>query len=393
MDATSSFGAQLSALRRRQRDAEQALALLAGLRPSLAANIRPGFENAMARIADDARALARRGPEAKAPVERWADLRKARGEADELFAECLALAEGVWAREQGLDGDLCVLADALAGEIGSAMELRWDRLTVPADREFYVDAAQVIRVKLPTAGIWDLPLVAHEFGHFAAERLEVVERHRFIRPHSNPFRDLIGRAADRGEQSWSFAQEYFADAFATYAIGPAYAYTCVLLRFDPVGAHRNAGLHPAPATRVQLMLGVLARMDAERIGLVPFGKRAEKLADLWHATLVDAGEAGSLASEDAELVGDLADELVGLLMRHRRAAAYDSFDRAQGLSRTLGDRRAAAATASGDRIADVLNAAWLARIDAWESATRTDAIAVDAAALCRRIADSRREAA
>ena len=160
-----------------------------------------------------------------------------------LAGETLAAVGGVSIRAAGLDGDTCDIADALITSISAQMTSGYDLVTVPSGSEFIDLMSDVIRVRYPGAGVWDLPLSLHEFGHFLVTHLPrspepsvstIVEQERAERPY-------------RG----FFAEELWADTFATYAGGPAYALSA-LERFDVVRPDDDEKpSHPSPMKRAR----------------------------------------------------------------------------------------------------------------------------------------------
>ncbi len=171
-----------------------------------------------------------------------------------LFDECLVIRQGAAARREGLDDGICNLADHLLAEICSDADISWRRFTVLATGESYTHVSDVIRVRFPQVSLWDLPVVAHELGHHASLRLEQPTIGRFVVPFEELERTWAGRMAP------ALLEEYFADAFASVTLGPAYACTCLLLRFDPADAGAVGGDHPADRDRAHVILAVLGRV-------------------------------------------------------------------------------------------------------------------------------------
>ena len=115
--------------------------------------------------------------------------------------------------------------------------------------------------KLPSDGIWGLPVVVHEYGHFVASVLQsrediggmpegvvLVERRLFAKANEEELPRLY----------WH-GHELFADAFATAVTGPAHAEYCIRYRFDPFQAHESPPphSHPTPARRMRIQFAVL----------------------------------------------------------------------------------------------------------------------------------------
>ena len=124
---------------------------------------------------------------------------------------------------------------------------------------------QLIRIRFPVCGIWDLPIVAHEFGHFAAARITVSEGGADrVLPFARFVDEYLDENRNLGNEWRDYLSEYFADCFATFVLGPSYACTSLLLRFDIGTAYAEADmLHPSYAKRAHAILCLLRRMDAE----------------------------------------------------------------------------------------------------------------------------------
>lgn len=108
------------------------------------------------------------------PAEQWAELAAAKSACNDLFAEVLALLESAWARQLGLDQGLCALADHLLHDLDARAGTGpvWGRVTTIGTSEFIRYDSAVIRVKFPATSIWNLPIVAHEYGHFVGPRIQ-----------------------------------------------------------------------------------------------------------------------------------------------------------------------------------------------------------------------------
>jgi hypothetical protein len=104
----------------------------------------------------------------------WATLHTKEQNCSALFGECLAFLQAAPARGQDVEADLCEIADALLDELSKDIPfVKWERFTVLSTEECYRDMTQIIRLRFPFYGIWDLPIATHEFGHFIAGHLNV----------------------------------------------------------------------------------------------------------------------------------------------------------------------------------------------------------------------------
>jgi hypothetical protein len=297
----------------------------------------------------------------------WEDFRFFRRDVDALSAECLAIRQGAWARETDPAARLCFLADTLVRYLAKAVRVSWDVVTVPSGTEFYGYLASVIRVRCPDAGVWSLPITAHEFGHYVTPKLELRQLDGVVRQERYPFQALLDERQDQS-RAWSILHEQIADAFATYALGLAYPYACVVLRFNPGHRPYNDGArHPGDAKRLALMLRVLENVDAHDVAGVKVARRAKGLHDVWERSLAGAQQPLELEPEQEEETLATADKLSELLFNCVPGAAYSGLADAQEFAGRLCRDAAAAVPRRPLDIADVLNAAWIARIDAWDA--------------------------
>lgn len=288
-------------------------------------------------------------------LHRWDGLASLEKLIQRLADETLAVVGGVGVRAAGLDGDTCDIADALITTISATMTLGYELMTVPSGAEFIDLMSDVIRVRYPGTGVWDLPLSLHEFGHFLVTHLPrssepsvwaVVEQERAERPY-------------RGY----FAEELWADTFATYVGGPAYAFSA-LERFDVVRPDDDEKpSHPSPMKRAAAIRLTLSRSQAawERKG-----KAAGSLEDgitsseqLWQDRLAASGWVGEPASEDMKSAEHLAQIFIGILDRDWTVIRYDDTRRAAAIRRGFEARQPVLPQGAG--IVDVLNGGWWAR--------------------------------
>jgi hypothetical protein len=196
----------------------------------------------------------------------WAAVTSFEQSLHELFEECLALIEGAAVRELEGPGLFCSMADAIVDDILTNIDMEWRAFTVPATSEFFSGSSRVIRVRYPSMSVWDLPIVAHELGHFVGPALSSYRGDHIERPFEK-LMDVTATAeqADRLEIRAQAARlnEIFADMFAAYVCGPAYLLSCILLRFNPVDAARASFRYPADHDRVVAIAEVINRLPHE----------------------------------------------------------------------------------------------------------------------------------
>jgi hypothetical protein len=292
----------------------------------------------------------------------WTELREARRQIVPLYREFAAFVQGALVRSAGLDEGLCEIGDAMAAELSRRTGPTWDGLTILGpDSESYVDLAGLIRLPFPQTGVWDLPIVGHEFGHFVAPLLY---ESTFEGARAYRLKDYLAERASHDPRGARHLGEQFADLFAAYALGPAYACTCVVLRFDVLSAFDDGPFHPSPAKRVYWILKLLEKLDTRAGLLRPYAPIIDRLRSLWSAGLAAAAPSGGLSDKDVSVLDqELAQmfELFDQLVPDQ--ARYDSWSRAQGLATGLDpDRDSLPRLQNGETIVDIVNAGWLARL-------------------------------
>jgi hypothetical protein len=355
--------ARLDAFATKCEEAEKAIQSTQLINPKLYQRAAPGLLGRIKNEREKISQLRRRTDKDQINDASWSTLSSYEKESSTLFGECLAFLQAALARGHKVDADLCEIADALLDELaGSLTNVEWKRFTVLSTEEFFRDLAQIIRVRFPFSGIWDLPVSAHEFGHFVAGRLNV------IRPdgsHSLPFQqykeDFKKQYPDRGDEWMFYLEEYFADVFATFALGPAYACTCLLLRFDPALAHREEDKrHPSDAKRAHAILQTLLRMNSEKDSKGDFKPVMNELTDWWNQELTSAGQHTVLSQDEQAEVGGLVFNFYEALKDGAPEARFNRWGQlAVGECNWLRDPPNG--RVSDFRLSNLLNAAWLCR--------------------------------
>lgn len=314
------------------------------------------------------------------PSDGWLGLRNVRQECKRLFQACLALIEGALVRQHGLDNGLCRIADALLDELNLMTDVAWRRFTIWADRESFANIDEVIRLRFPSTTIWHLPVAAHEFGHFVSDHLEEPGTRR------QPFKELCEDYRENPEAR--FLPEYFSDMFATYTVGPSYAYACVMLRFDQGAANYDAEKHPSAAKRLHAVLRTLEKMDH---GSSPpqFTYICNELGRFWREGVTAAFQQADLDEDATEELDNMLDGIYDILANDLPPGVrYKGWLRAQQLSAVLlsGDERQykLQQLRNNDTIVDIVNAAWLSRIPR-DNPYEVRDISTDALAMCKAV--------
>ena len=155
MDATSLLVDRLQALRERLNMADAA----AGAAPAFAAAIADRRD----RLDDAIR-------DARASEGAWHDLAVWEEADATLFREVLAYLQAIGHPALPESG-AGPLARGLVADLSAKLPLGAPPVIAPDVDDLFSDFVEIIRLRYPPAGIWDVPVVAHEFGHFAAYRL------------------------------------------------------------------------------------------------------------------------------------------------------------------------------------------------------------------------------
>lgn len=346
-----------SALARRRTELEAQLSLVEATLRAPTESLAPLLRQLEPIVTDRVNAQRERLKKLPASAaEQWSVLSDVASTTERLAADALAFVGGVAVRSLGLDGGVCDIADALLRHL--AGELRIDRkfVTLPSSTDYHDVLSEVVRVRYPGAGIWDLPIAIHEFGHYAVPRIGV--------RRGQPVQAVIDRQrADRPYLGW-FAEELFCDVFATYVAGPAYGFSAAA-RLDPTRAHQDhKPTHPSPATR---MAAVLHTIDALQAAWAVEGRAAGSLqafrknvAELWKERTDSAGQQPEPTDDERQFGTSMAAEFVSILDGDE-ACLSNRFDDGTAAWDVIGalDRREA--PGAHHSMLDIVNAGWLVR--------------------------------
>jgi hypothetical protein len=364
-------------------EAEMALTAVpagAELRARVEVNYQQTLDNRRASCLELARRLASGAPLADC----WETFRGLREATKADVVESFSFIQGALAREHGLAVEVTQLADALVKDLVRRLPVDWARFTLIAEREFLGGPAEIIRLRFPETTIWSLPLVAHELGHFAGPRLGHEDSDG---RHALPFNEMLKRAARDGPGAQGRLDELFADVFATWMVGPAFAHACLFLRFDPSrGSDSPFARHPDDAERMLVIVQTL------RAG-VPLWP-AEVVDDIerhWaHLAAAPGANLRPRAASAGKQLARQADELIALLERELGPkSAYRGWPQVEGLAEKLAAGRVPRTPPNGTGPWDVINAAWLHRSRApLESDRSLEALAAKLCHLCRQAVTS-----
>ena len=340
---------------------------------ALLKRVRGSFDNDIEGRRNRCRDLRQRIDQGASVEAGWSELDILQRDLSGLLGECLAFVEGALARKGGFDGGLCALADAMLDAVNRRADLGWQRFTLLAAGEFYSTLSGIVRLRFTDSDIWSLPICVHEFGHFAATT------HRFAE-----FEAIAAREKQKNERYDAHLRELFSDMFATYALGPSLAIACALLRFIP--SHDESSTHPSNAERMWCMLRTLEKMD-EAEGEDLLKPITEKISAGWAEALKIDSPTHALSDEEYARLHPWFLELYDLIEAHAPALRYRTILRARQMYMAF-RQGGKSALQEGDDISDVLNAAWLYRLNATQfNAFEFDQIAAKAFDMCESIAN------
>jgi hypothetical protein len=285
------------------------------------------------------------------------DAAKLLKQGEDLVAETLAFVGGAAARHYGLDEGMTSLALKWLDKLSSDAGLSEVGVVIPASTEFTGMVTQVIRLKMPSDGIWSLPVAVHEYAHFVASVLSLREDDGGMPETTFPVERLLHESGAENElpRLYWHGHELFADALATAVTGPAHADYCLRYRFDPVSAHEATPTHPAPARRMRLQQAVLdQRAEQDPSGFLQGD--AKRLRATWSEMLAAAEQSSEVAPD--RLLDSLETKLLELLEENSKLRLIH-YDR-HAVAHALAESRLKKPQPETS-VAHVLNAAWSER--------------------------------
>jgi hypothetical protein len=338
--------------------------------------------------------MALREPTRSSVADRWSRTERCAEQLGGVAAELLPVAEGALARAAGLDNGLCALAQRLLDDLG-AITVPWDRIVIPAPSEATSNRSWVIGLPLLDASPWYLPIIVHELGHFAATRLEDQYDQRLgAELLDGSWRKALDVTTTGQEKRaalrYDHAQELFADVFAAYCIGPAFA-ASLMKKAVPSRAWEAAGDHPSWGARMRAVLRTYSRLGE----LVPAVDRNLSWIASW---IAEEWESAQQATGHAEIpipLGAIVDAFTDGAIDVMRLTGSTALFQGEGVLETAELLREGNAPVGEADLRTVLNAAWAERLrDREKIATIEYALAQwRIAALGRSAADVRPDGA
>jgi hypothetical protein len=254
----------------------------------------------------------------------WAKYNETYKESQKIFDEYIEVLGGLALRDK-LDNEsswmVWNLADHLIQDCSEKTCLN-PSLAVPSAQEALTRTlARIIRMRFEEWTIWNLPFTSHEFGHVVIEETDYLPnflnaRTDFLTKCENSYFPGCDEEKIRAALRCQL-EEFFADAFATYTMGPAYACAAIILRFDPI-IKVESNEKPSDLKRVFVVLGMLEWMNNQpqsptgsspltSVSSTPFRNIINKLRATWGDMLTKANPKCMLKNIDNTYFIDNAD--------------------------------------------------------------------------------------
>ena len=309
-----------------------------------------------------------------------------------LQHEALGFLGGLLLRYHGLDVDHIArgiqgpaigdLASALLTSYQERTGVKWGGLVVLGSDPFLAPATDVIRVRFLDWSPWNLPLMAHEFGHLVARNN--LDFQEFKKSFSGKF------------ERW--VEEIFADVFATYMAGPALACSAILLQFAPGWAFKETETHPPYDQRTAAIIKVLDYLQLAAGGSrQPSSDPARLLENSWRQIVAEGAVTDDIA-QARKRACDWAEECLTIVERWYKLNEPYSAKRWAAAQSLAGDLAPLATTntdglcplldnhqLSLNSLDDLLNGLWCARLDATVGGYYTPTLEANAYQLARLV--------
>lgn len=327
----------------------------------------------------------------------WQRYASIQHECERVLGECLVLIGGLVLRDKGLDQGMCKLADELIEQTRKSYRDSPPTFTVPAPQEAMAQTlGRIIRLRYPEWSVWTLPLAAHEYGHVllyhAQDQTLKYDLKEVLKKFPREDEGLLAQI----DRATPFLNVLLADAFAAYAMGPAYAFSVVLLRLSPVNAFQERKGQPADARRACVIFKMLDKMNSERGE--PFGNAVQELEKDWGTTLSILCPEVGFEEYDSRCLSNLATDAWTLLTKMLPELEYPTQSWSDGWSmarawsehwgKDLKDNKQelslpdSVSFSNKLQLRDAINAAWLCRR---KHPDQVDKIANAAKDLCQTI--------
>lgn len=263
------------------------------------------------------------------------------------------------ADEAEFNRDVCLMADDLIRQIYYiGTDYLWHSMAVPGRTVTTArSTSRMIRLGFPDWTVWAVPLAAYQFGLVVVDESGLVD-------------DYPGSSTVHA----SDLRVVFADAFATFALGPAYAMASILTKLEPtpvtVGDAAAPG-RPLPLSdteRVSTILATLRFMDSRST----FEDLVSYLEESWKASMDLNGIASEPAPASVKRVAAWCDYMHKFLKEKGEKISYTAhkWDEAMGwpslLELTAPGSTAPVPELELRNVRDLLSAAWYQRLQSPE---------------------------
>ena len=174
------------------------------------------------------------------------------------------------------------IAQGLVKDLSIRSGRGWAGVLIVGEERLGHTVPEIIRLRFPACDVWHLPFTAHEYGYLVAKR---VPPGTFLRFKMDALRQHGPDDTVRYKQQDTILCRLFADAFATFFVGPAYVYALLHLRFIPDETlYEPSTAMPPFAERFVIALETLKWMNEDPFlnsdrGTSSAGKEAKPLFD------------------------------------------------------------------------------------------------------------------
>lgn len=319
------------------------------------------------------------------PRQRWQTFsRKANEINRDVFADYIEFLGGLALRDTGFDTGISKVAEELIRTYSSKRTNLDQTLAIPTRRQTVaVTLPRIIRVTFPDWTIWALPSTAHEFWNVVAK---------------NDLEDRLVSALRTLTENWKDTIEprfndCLADAFATYTMGPAYAFFAIFLLLDPSSPFTCRKDRVADEVRAHSIFQMLEGMDSKETEMdPPYSAVRLQINKAWADAIVQTG-AQPKTNEEHQIATDKSrsTHLVKSLWTTLKDSASPPFtvevwnEIQQWIGPLIRGQVDEIKVPHGAELRHVLNAAWLARVS--PERRPTNDITKAATALAKKITD------
>lgn len=215
-------------------------------------------------------------------------------------------------------------------------------------------ATRMIHLGFPEWTIWALPLAAYELGKLVASQDTALKEKVMNTAAAKPLPPATVEAA-------------LGDAFATYAVGPAYACAAIMMRLNPRAS--MPGGPPIDDMRARVIFAMLKLANTHAGQGIDFDNAVEPSVTAWNEALEESGAvagADAVPTTVADIFWKWADSAY-VTAKYQPQAWLIAQRLSAALERRINQEPPAAddpmtIAAGSTDVRDMLNAAWLHRL-------------------------------